>query len=155
MAGITHVYGVDALDDIIDTIFGGKEKIAHENLDIEKLRNRVRENQNANLDEGKIRNRAYVKPEREYADSDEQLLETAAKYEELAKGLRQKVEDRHKKPLKAQFDADSVKIYKMGETFLVVPKKYIADYERFLTENGITPIVYAGSLLTDLTLTRE
>lgn len=135
--GMTRVYGVEGLDDLLETIFGAKEKIAHENLD---------------LDTEKIRNR---QPEREYADSDEQLLETAAKYEELAKGLRQKVEDRHKKPLKAQFDADPVKIYKMGETFLVVPKRYIADYDRFLTENGITPIVYSGNLLTDLTLTRE
>ena len=132
-----HIYGVEGLDDLLETIFGAKEKIAHENLDI---------------DAEKIKNR---QPEREYADSDEQLLETAAKYEELAKGLRQKVEDRHKKPLKAQFDADPVKIYKMGETFLVVPRKYVADYELFLKENGITPIVYAGSLLTDLTLTRE
>ena len=135
-----HIYGVEGLDDLLETIFGAKEKIAHENLDI---------------DAEKIRNHARKQPEREYADSDEQLLETAAKYEELAKGLRQKVEDRHKKPLKAQFDADSVKIYKMGETFLVVPKQYIADYELFLKENGITPIVYSGSLLTDLTLTRE
>lgn len=136
-----HIYGVEGLDDLLETIFGAKEKIAHENLDIdaEKIRNRVRKPQF----------------EREYADSDEQLLETAAKYEELAKGLRQKVEDRRKKPLKANFDADSVKIYKMGETFLVVPRQYIADYELFLKENGITPIVYAGSLLTDLTLTRE
>lgn len=132
-----HIYGVEGLDDLLETIFGAKEKIAHENLDI---------------DAEKIKNR---QSEREYADSDEQLLETAAKYEELAKGLRQKVEDRHKKPLKAQFDADPVKIYKMGETFLVVPRKYVADYELFLKENGITPIVYAGSLLTDLTLTRE
>ena len=132
-----HIYGVEGLDDLLETIFGAKEKIAHENLDI---------------DAEKIRNR---QSEREYATSDEQLLETAAKYEELAKGLRQKVEDRHKKPLKAQFDADPVKIYKMGETFLVVPRKYVADYELFLKENGITPIVYAGSLLTDLTLTRE
>lgn len=135
--GMTRVYGVEGLDDLLETIFGAKEKIAHENLD---------------LNTEKIRNR---QPEREYADSDEQLLETAAKYEELAKGLRQKVEDRHKKPLKAQFDADSVKIYKMGETFLVVPKQFIADYELFLKENGIEPIVYKGSLLTDLTLTRE
>ncbi len=132
------IYGVEGLDDLLDTIFGAKEKIAHENLDIEKAKSRVRE-----------------QSEREYADSDEQLLETAAKYEELAKGLRQKVEDRRKKPLKAQFDADSVKIYKMGETFLVVPKQFIADYELFLKENGIEPIVYKGSLLTDLTLTRE
>lgn len=138
--GMTHVYGVEGLDDLINTIFGAKEKIAHENLDI---------------DAEKIRNRVNKQVEREYADSDEQLLETAAKYEELAKGLRQKVEDRRKKPLKANFDADSVKIYKMGETFLVVPRQYIADYELFLKENGITPIVYAGSLLTDLTLTRE
>lgn len=138
--GMTHVYGVEGLDDLLETIFGAKEKIAHENLDI---------------DAEKIRNRVRKQPEREYADSDEQLLETAAKYEELAKGLRQKVEDRHKKPLKAQFDADPVKIYKMGETFLVVPKQHIADYDHFLTENGITPIVYPGSLLTDLTLTME
>lgn len=138
--GMTHVYGVEGLDDLLETIFGAKEKIAHENLDI---------------DAEKIRNRVNKQVEREYADSDEQLLETAAKYEELAKGLRQKVEDRRKKPLKANFDADSVKIYKMGETFLVVPRQYIADYELFLKENGITPIVYAGSLLTDLTLTRE
>lgn len=135
--GMTRVYGVEGLDDLLETIFGAKEKIAHENLD---------------LNTEKIRNR---QPEREYADSDEQLLETAAKYEELAKGLRQKVEDRRKKPLKAQFDADSVKIYKMGETFLVVPKQFVADYELFLKENGIEPIVYKGSLLTDLTLTRE
>lgn len=135
--GMTRVYGVEGLDDLLETIFGAKEKIAHENLD---------------LNTEKIRNR---QPEREYADSDEQLLETATKYEELAKGLRQKVEDRRKKPLKAQFDADSVKIYKMGETFLVVPKQFVADYELFLKENGIEPIVYKGSLLTDLTLTRE
>lgn len=135
--GMTRVYGVEGLDDLLETIFGAKEKIAHENLD---------------LNTEKIRNR---QPEREYADSDEQLLETAAKYEELAKGLRQKVEDRRKKPLKAQFDADTVKIYKMGETFLVVPKQFVADYELFLKENGIEPIVYKGSLLTDLTLTRE
>ena len=135
-----HIYGVEGLYDLLETIFGAKEKIAHENLDI---------------DAEKIRNRVRKQPEREYADSDEQLLETAAKYEELAKGLRQKVEDRRKKPLKAQLDADPVKIYKMGETFLVVPKKYIADYELFIKENGITPIVYSGSLLTDLTLTRE
>lgn len=122
--GMTRVYGVEGLDDLLETIFGAKEKIAHENLD---------------LNTEKIRNR---QPEREYADSDEQLLETAAKYEELAKGLRQKVEDRRKKPLKAQFDADTVKIYKTGETFLVVPKQFVADYELFLKENGIEPIVY-------------
>ena len=133
----THFYEVEGLNDLINAVFGAKEKITHENLD---------------FNVGKAKNQ---QSEREYATSDEQLLETAAKYEELAKGLRQKVEDRHKKPLKAQLDADPVKIYKMGETFLVIPRRYVADYELFLKENGITPIVYAGSLLTDLTLTRE